>query len=79
MNSSDNAAALAVLDTDENGPARAASLQMGDVIVAVDEQKVRGPRGLVAALARQTRSAGHAALRARSQLATVELTLAERT
>jgi S1-C subfamily serine protease len=40
-----------VLDTDESGPARNAGLVFGDVIVGIDEQPVRGPRELSAALA----------------------------
>jgi S1-C subfamily serine protease len=68
-----------VLDTDENGPARAAGLQMGDVIVAVDDQKVRGPRELVAALADKLGVAVTLRYVRGANIATVELTLAERT
>ena len=39
-----------VLDTDAQGPAHAAGLALGDVIVAVDQTAVRGPRELSAVL-----------------------------
>jgi S1-C subfamily serine protease len=40
-----------VLETDPRGPAHAAGLALGDVIVTLDETPIRGPRALVAALA----------------------------
>lgn len=40
-----------VLDTEPNGPAQAAGLGLGDVIVGLDQTPVRGPRELSAALA----------------------------
>jgi S1-C subfamily serine protease len=40
-----------VLDTEANGPAQKAGLHLGDVIVALDGAKVRGPRELAEALA----------------------------
>jgi S1-C subfamily serine protease len=39
-----------VLDTDDKGPASAAGLALGDVIVAIDDKAVRGPRELAAAV-----------------------------
>jgi S1-C subfamily serine protease len=39
-----------VLETDEQGPAHAAGLALGDVIVALDATPIRGPRELAAAL-----------------------------
>lgn len=40
-----------VLDTEADGPARKAGLVLGDVIIAIDGVKIRGPRDLVDALA----------------------------
>jgi S1-C subfamily serine protease len=40
-----------VLDTEANGPAQKAGLNLGDVIIALDGQKIRGPRELAEALA----------------------------
>jgi S1-C subfamily serine protease len=40
-----------VLDTEADGPAQKAGLNLGDVIVALDGQKIRGPRELAEALA----------------------------
>lgn len=40
-----------VVDTEANGPAHKAGLVLGDVIVALDGAKIRGPRDLVDALA----------------------------
>jgi S1-C subfamily serine protease len=40
-----------VLDTEDSGPAQKAGLGLGDVIVALDGTKVRGPRELAEALA----------------------------
>lgn len=40
-----------VLETDPQGPAHAAGLALGDVIVTLDQTPIRGPRELVAALA----------------------------
>lgn len=40
-----------VLDTEAGGPAQKAGLNLGDVIVALDGAKIRGPRELAAALA----------------------------
>jgi S1-C subfamily serine protease len=39
-----------VLDTEDGGPAQKAGLSLGDVIVALDGEKIRGPRELAEAL-----------------------------
>lgn len=55
----DGRAGLVVLDVTEGGPAEAAGVLVGDVVVAVGEVEVGGPHDLVAALAGaagQTRS-----------------------
>jgi S1-C subfamily serine protease len=39
-----------VIDTEDNGPARAAGLTLGDVIITLDGEAIRGPRELSTAL-----------------------------
>jgi S1-C subfamily serine protease len=67
-----------VLDTDEGGPARAAGLAFGDVIVAIDEQPVRGPRELSAALADKLGVAVTLRLVRAGKLETLQVTTAVR-
>jgi S1-C subfamily serine protease len=67
-----------VVDLADNGPAQAAGLRFGDVIVAVDAAQVRGPRELAAALADRVGASVTVTYVRGGQAETVQLTLAER-
>jgi S1-C subfamily serine protease len=67
-----------VLDVDEGGPAHAAGLRFGDVIVQLDDQKVRGPRELVAALRDKQAAQVTLAYVRQAQTQTVSITPTER-
>jgi S1-C subfamily serine protease len=67
-----------VLDTEANGPAAKAGLALGDVIVALDGAKVRGPRELVEALATKLNVEVKLDVIRGGQIINVSLTTAER-
>ena len=67
-----------VLELDDGGPAQTAGLTFGDVIVSLDGQKIRGPRELVAALRDKHAAEIELGYLRNGQLASVRLTLAER-
>jgi S1-C subfamily serine protease len=67
-----------VLDTEENGPAHAAGLVLGDVIVGVDQTPVRNPRELSAALADKIGAAVTLRIVRGGKLETVQVTIGER-
>jgi S1-C subfamily serine protease len=67
-----------VLDTDADGPARSAGLRFGDVIIAIDEAPVRGPRELVAVLAHKLGAAVEVRFVRGGVLESLQVTLTER-
>lgn len=67
-----------VLDVDEGGPAHAAGLRFGDVIVKLDTQAIRGPRELVAALRGKHSAQVALAYVRQAQVQTVNVTPMER-
>lgn len=67
-----------VVDVADSGPACAAGLRFGDVIVAIDQAQVRGPRELSAQLADKVGVQVSVRYVRGGQVETVELTLAER-
>jgi S1-C subfamily serine protease len=67
-----------VLDTDQHGPASAAGLALGDVIVAVDDKPVRGPRELSAAVSDKIGQAVALRIVRSGKLETLTLTVGER-
>jgi len=67
-----------VADVADGGPAQAAGLRFGDVIIAIDAAAVRGPRELSALLADKVGVQVSVRYVRGGQVETVELTLAER-
>lgn len=67
-----------VLDTDADGPARSAGLRFGDVIIAIDDAPVRGPRELVAVLAQKLGATVEVRFVRGGALERLQVTLAER-
>ena len=67
-----------VLDTEADGPAHKAGLILGDVIVAIDGEKIRGPRELAEALAAKLSVAIKLDVVRGGQVVTIDLTTAER-
>lgn len=67
-----------VLDTEANGPAHKAGLVLGDVIVALDGARIRGPRDLVDALASKLGAEVKLDVIRGGQVISVTLTTAER-
>lgn len=67
-----------VLDTEADGPAHKAGLTLGDVIVALDGTKVRGPRELAQALASKLAAQVTLDVVRGGQVVQVQLTTAER-
>jgi S1-C subfamily serine protease len=67
-----------VIDVADSGPARAAGLRFGDLIVAIDGGQVRGPRELSALLADKVGVQVSVRYVRGADVETVELTLAER-
>lgn len=67
-----------VLDTDEKGPARAAGLTLGDVIVSIDGAAIRGPRELSRALRDKLGASIQLGILRSGQLQTLTVTVAER-
>ena len=67
-----------VLDTEPNGPAHAAGLGLGDVIVGLDQTPVRGPRELSAALADKIGAAVSLRIVRAGKVETLSVTVAER-
>ena len=67
-----------VVDVADGGPAQAAGLRFGDVIIAIDAAAVRGPRELSALLADKVGAQVSVRYVRGGQVETVELTLAER-
>jgi S1-C subfamily serine protease len=67
-----------VLDSEADGPAHKAGLILGDVIVALDAQKVRGPRELAEALALKLSAAVQLDVVRGGQVIQVQVTTAEK-
>jgi S1-C subfamily serine protease len=67
-----------VVDLDDGGPAHAAGIAFGDVIVRVDAQKITGPRELVSALRDQHATQVEVGFLRSGQLQRVQLTPKER-
>lgn len=67
-----------VLETDEQGPAHAAGLALGDVIVLLDATPIRGPRELAAALRDKHGQAVSLRIVRAGQLETRQVQIAER-
>ena len=67
-----------VLDTDEHGPARAAGLALGDVIVALDQIPIRTPHELSAALSDKIGASVSLKIARGGQLQSVTITVGER-
>lgn len=69
-----------VLDTEDNGPARAAGLRFGDVIVTLDGAAIRGPRELSSALRDKHGARVELGIVRSGELqpSTIEITVAER-
>ncbi len=67
-----------VLDSEADGPAHKAGLILGDVIVALDGQKVRGPRELAEALALKLSAAVQLDVVRGGQVIQVQVTTAEK-
>jgi S1-C subfamily serine protease len=67
-----------VVDVADSGPARAAGLRFGDVIVAIDASQVRGPRELSALLTDRVGAEVRVQYLRAGQQESVQVTLAER-
>jgi S1-C subfamily serine protease len=67
-----------VLDTEDGGPAQKAGLNLGDVIVALDGEKIRGPRELAEALATKLAVEVKLDVVRGGQLISLQVTTAER-
>lgn len=67
-----------VIDTEDGGPARAAGLTLGDVIIALDGAPIRGPRELTNALRDKHTTAITLGILRNGQPQTLQLTTAER-